>query len=54
MGLYAAMDCLYLIAGNLNLLRKVGNYLPEAVASCPRRIINRCKVHSYKLGDGKL
>jgi len=35
MGFYAAMDCLYLIAGNLNLLRKVGNYLPEAVASCP-------------------
>ena len=54
MGFYAAIDCLYLPAGNLILLRKVGNYLPEVVASCPRRIKYRCKVYSHKLGDGKL
>jgi hypothetical protein len=52
MGFYAAMDCLYVIVGNLNLLRKVGNYLPEVVTSCPRRISYRRKVLSYELGNG--
>jgi hypothetical protein len=54
MGFYAGMGYFYLIAGNLNLLRKFGNYLQEVVESCPRRIICKCKVHSYELVDAKL
>jgi hypothetical protein len=51
MGFYAAIDCLYLIAGNLKPLRNVGSYLPELVATYPRRIIYRYKLTSYEIGD---
>jgi len=54
MGFCATKDCLYLIARNLILLWKFGNYLPEVVASCPRRNNYRGKVNSCELGDGKL
>jgi hypothetical protein len=50
MGFNAAMNCLYLIAGNINLLWNIGNYLSRDFASFPRRITYRCQVTSYEIG----